>query len=151
MPANIDPIWVNTPNVDSVRVTAQQAGTGRSDGNGTIATDIFLAFTPGSNGSFLESLIVKAAAATAGTATTATSIRVYLSTQNSGATTSSNTKLIKEFAIPSVTAGSTNTPTPEYTIPMNMRIETAQYVLVGSGAAIAANTEFHVTAVGGDY
>lgn len=151
MAANIDPIYTLVPNVGTTRITAQQATSGRSDGGGTIATDIFLAFTAGSNGSFVRDIKIKPAATAAATATTATAIRVYISTQGSGATTSANTKLVDEVAVPSVTAASTTTPVPTFSVPLNFAIPSGTFILVGSGAAIAANTEFHVEVIGGDY
>lgn len=151
MAANIDPIYTVTPNIGMTRITAQQVTSGRGDGNGTIATDIFLAFSAGANGSYVREVRMKPAATAAATTTTATSIRIYISTKNSGATTSADTKLIDEIAIPAVSAAATATPVPVFTLPLNFAIPTGNYILVGSGAAIAASTEFHIVTVGGDY
>jgi len=150
MPANTDPIYTLTPNVGTARITAVQAATARSDGGGTIATDIFKTFTAGSNGSFVREMRVKAAATTA-TTTNATSIRVYFSTVGSGATTSADTKLIGEFAIPAVSAANTTTPSPDFIFPLNVAIPTGSFILVGSGVTIVANTEWQTTCFGGDY
>lgn len=151
MAANVAPIFTATPNIGVTRITAQQATSGRSDGNGTIATDIFLAFTPGSNGSYVREVRIKPAATAAATATTATSIRIYLSTQSAGSTTSANTKLIGEVAIPTISAASTTVPSPDFTFPLNFAIPSTLFILVGSGATIAANTEHQVVTIGGDY
>lgn len=151
MAANVAPIFTVLPNVGVTRITAQQATSGRSDGNGTVATDIFLAFSPGSNGSYVREVRIKPAATAAATTTTATSIRIYLSTQSSGATTSANTKLIGEVAVPAVSAASTTVPTPDFTFPLGFAIPSIQFILVGSGATLAANTEFQVVTIGGDY
>lgn len=151
MAANTSPIFALAGVIGSTRITAQQVGAGKSDGSGTIATDIFKCVTGGANGTYVKELRAKAAASTAGTVTTATSIRVYTSTVGAGATTSADTKLISEFAIPAVTAGSTNAPTPDFIIPLNFVVPNGSFIHVGSGAAIAANTEFHVTGYGGDY
>ena len=51
MPANNSPIFTGTPRVSSVRVSA---ATTASDGTGTVGTNMYLAFTPGSNGSYLQ-------------------------------------------------------------------------------------------------
>lgn len=151
MAGNTTPIFAAAGIIGTARITAQQVGAGKSDGSGTIATDIFKCVTGGANGTYVKELRCKAAAATAGTVTTATSIRVYASTVGAGATTSADTKLIAEFAIPAVTAGSTNAPTPDFVIPLNYVIPSGSFLHVGSGAAIAANTEFHATGWGGDY
>lgn len=145
------PQFPGTINNGNTRITAQQASSGRSDGGGTVGTDIFLAFTPGASGSFIKDIVIKPAATAAATTTTNTSIRVYISTVNSGSTTSSNTKLIDEINIPAVSASSTTAPTPTFTLPLNKAIESTEYILVGSGATLAANTEFHVSVFGGDY
>lgn len=150
MPANTDPIYTLTPNVGMARITAVQAATARSDGGGTVGTDIFNVFTAGANGSFIKEIRVKAAASTV-TTTNATSIRVYYSTVGSGATTSADTKLISEFAIPAVSAANTTAPSPDFIIPLNVAIPTGSFIHAGSGVTIAANTEWQATAFGGDY
>lgn len=151
MPANTSPIFTLTPNTGSARITAQQASSGRNDGNGTVGTDIFLVCSAGSNGTFVSGCRVKAAATAAGTSTTATTIRFYKSSVNTGSTTSSNTKLIGEISIPAITAASTTVATPDYFWPYNKAIGSGEYILAGSGNTLAANTEFQVTAEAGDY
>ena len=151
MPANTSPIYTPTPNVGTARITAQQAGSGKSDGSGTVGTDIFKTFTAGANGSYVRDLTIKPAATAAATTTTATNIRVYLSTVGSGSTTSSDTKLFREIGIPAVSAANTSTPTPDFVIPLGFAIPSGTYIHVGSGNTLAASTEFHTEVVGGDY
>lgn len=151
MAANTSPIFTLTPNIGTARITAQQASSGRADGSGTVGTDIFLAFSAGAAGSYIREVRVKPTATTAATTTTATSIRIYLSTVNSGSTTSSNTKLLAEIGIPSVSAAATTTPVPDFSFTFNFAIPASTYILVGSGATIAASTEHHVAVIGGDY
>lgn len=151
MAANTAPIYTLTPNIGATRITAQQVTTGRGDGTGTVATDIFKAFTAGASGSYVKEVRIKPAASAASTSTTATSIRVYYSTVGSGSTTSADTKLVGEIAIPAVTAASTNTPVPDFILPLNFAIPSASFIHVGSGATIAASTEFHTIVIGGDY
>lgn len=151
MTANTNPIYTLTPNIGTARITAQQVGSGKSDGSGTVGTDIFKAFTAGANGSYVNRVLIKPAASTAGTTTTNTSIRVYYSTVGSGSTTSGDTKLLAEINVPAQTAGSTTVPAGEYAQPINRAIPSGSFIHVGSGAAIAAGSEFHVTVDGGDY
>lgn len=51
MPANTSPIFSITPRVSSVRVSAAATV---SDGTATVGTNIYLAFTPGANGSYIQ-------------------------------------------------------------------------------------------------
>lgn len=151
MAANTTPIFGLTGVLGTTRITAQQANAGRSDGGGTVGTDVFKAATGGTNGTFVKEIRVKAAATAAATNTTATSIRVYASTVGSGATTSADTKLIGEFAIPVVSAANISAPSPDFCFPVNFVVPSGSFLHVGSGAALAANTEFHATAIGMDY
>lgn len=137
--------------MSGARITTAQ---NNSQGNGTIGTDIYLAFSPGVNGSYLQKVRFTLAGATANTASTACVLRVYLSTQSSGSTTSSNTWLIQEAA------GTTQTPNVVTTlsnatfpieVPLNFAIPSGYNLLVGSSAVTSANTVWTVTTYGGDY
>src|SRR5580698_9336765 len=107
MSANTNPVFCLTANVSSVAVTAANTS---SEGGGTVGTSIFLAYSPGSNGDFLESVLWMPTASTANTSTTGTIGRVFLSTVNTGSTTSANTYLIGEVLLPSVSADSSSAP-----------------------------------------
>ena len=147
MPANTNPIYTLTPNFNSVAVTAANTS---SQGGGTVATNIFLAWTAGSNGSFLRDVTWVLTESTIATASTGTVGRVFLSTVNSGSTTSSNTFLIKEVALVSQTPSSTLAAVP-IVVPINMMVKTGYYVLVTNHAAPAANTQWIANVTGGDY
>lgn len=97
MAGNSTPIFSKNGRLESVIVTAANTS---SQGGGTIATDIFKAATAdATNGSFVE-YVRWIATATTPTNTTATVGRVYLSSVTSGATTSANTILVAEVALP---------------------------------------------------
>ena len=92
--------------------------------------------------------------ATANTASTAGVLRVYLSTVNTGATTSANTFLIQEVTAATQTPNVITTltgATYPIDIPLNFAIQTGYYLLVGSSAVTSANTVWTVTTYGGDY
>jgi len=148
MAANTMPIWTGTAKASSVVISAANT---RSDGNGTIGTDIFLAATIGSNAGFVEAIEFLPHATAAGTSTTATVGRVFWSTQGSGATTSSNTNLIREVVLPSVTAASTSAANPAIAIPIGRAFSADAKILVTMHAAPAANTAWVVTVYFGDY
>ena len=91
MAANSNPRFTKIGKISSVLVTAANTS---SQGGGTVATDIFLAFTADStNGSFVERVRL-IPTATAATTTTASVARVFVSSVASGATTSANTYLL---------------------------------------------------------
>lgn len=149
MPANNDPIFSKNGHIESVLVTAANTS---SQGGGTIATDIFKAFTAdATNGSYVRFVRLIPTASAAGTATTATVARIFLSTQTSGATTSTNTWLIAEYTLPAVTADSTSAAVIWFDIPLNLSVPAGYTILATTHAAPAANTAWRFLVVGGDY
>lgn len=149
MAANTAPIFTLTPNVNGVAITAACT---KSDGTGTIATDVFKAFTAGSAGSWISKVRFNPCATTAGTATTATVGRVFLSSQTSGATTgATNTWLIGEITLSAQTADSTSAAVNSLDIPCNFAIPAGYTILVTCHAAPAANSAWQATVYGGDY
>lgn len=148
MPANTDPIWTKNGKVDAIAVTAANTS---SQGGGTIATDIFKAFTAdATNGSFVREVRFMPTA-TAATTTTATVGRVFLSSVTSGATTSSNTHLIGEITLPATAADNASSAAPVFTIPIGFAINAGWTVLVTNHSAPAANTAWKAVVIAGDY
>ena len=148
MPANTSPIYTVTP---AVGFCLPNAANTKTDGAGTIGTDIFLLYTATSNGDLLNKIIFTPFATTASTATTATCFRVYLSTQTSGSTTSSNTRLIGEIAAPAQTADAPTAGTTSLVFPLGFPIPSGQSVLVSMHHALAASTGWHVALLAGSY
>lgn len=147
MPANTSPIYSLSGRFSSIAVTAANTS---SQGGGTIATDIFLAFTPGSNGSFVRNAVWVLSESTIATASTATVARIFMSTVGSGATTSSNTFLIAEVALVAQTPSSTLAGVP-VVVPLNMIVPNGYFLLATNHAAPAANTKWNCHVFGGDY
>lgn len=148
MSANVAPIFTRQPNVGSAIVSAANT---RSDGTGTIGTDIFLAFTADVSGSYVSKLRWSLFGIVANTTSTATVGRVFISTKSSGAVTGSNCFLWQEFTLPSVTADSSTTQNNYFDVPLNIPIPSGSTILVTNHAAPAANTSWRATVVGGDY
>lgn len=149
MAANTNPIFSLTPNVGTTAITAQNTS---SAGGGTIATDIFKAFTAGANGSWVSRIQFDPTATAAATATTATTLRAFISSQTSGATTAgTNTVLIGEISAAAQTADQTTTATASLVIPCNFALTPAWTILVTSHQTLAANTSWQVKVFGGDY
>lgn len=151
MPANTVPIYPVTPKADGVVITSSTTANVRTDGNGTIGTDIVLVSSAGSNGTFYRFVRVKPWATASATSTSATVIRVFKSTQSSGATSNANTHLLGEIQIPAVSAANTTGALPDFDIPLNIALPTGQHLLACTAIVAAANTGFAITAVGGDY
>ncbi|MDB4997486.1 MAG: hypothetical protein JWM74_4918 [Myxococcaceae bacterium] len=120
-------------------------------GVGTIGTDIFKFFdADATNGSLVEYVRFNPTATTP-TNTTATVARIFWSTQTSGATTSANTHLIAEVALPISAADNASTPVNSIDVPINFRLPAGAALLVTNHAAPAANTGWKTMGVGGDF
>lgn len=147
MPANTSPVYGLSGVIGSVLVTAANTS---SQGGGTIATDIFLVKTLGSNGSFLRGVIWLPTATTP-TTTTGTVGRVFLSTQSSSTTTSSNTWLLGEITLPAIAADNASTGVPPLIVPLGFSVPTGYSILVTNHAAPAANTAWRANLIGSDF
>lgn len=147
MAANTAPIFTEAPKVGSVLVTAANTS---SQGGGTVATDIFLAYTAGADGAYIDR-VRWIPTATAPTTTTATVGRVFISSVSSGATTSANTWLVGEFVLPATAADNASASVQYYELPLNIGIAANATILVTNHAAPAANTAWRAVVFGGDY
>ena len=149
MAANTDPIWTRGGRVNSVLVTAANTS---SAGGGTIGTDIFLIATADStNGSFFG-IVRVIPVATTPTNMTATVGRIFLSTQASGSTTSSDTYLINEHTLPAAAADNASTGVYYFDIPIYTPVPASMSLLCTNHATPAANTNWrYVLMKSGDY
>lgn len=152
MPANFNPIYALTPNVGSVKITTTAALV-RSDGSAAnaIGTDQFLAFTAGANGSFVQRVRFQPVASAAAVNSVATTLRVFLSSVNSGTPTATNTSLLAEIAVPIISTANTVNATNYYEIPLNIAIPTGRYILVSQHIAQTTNQSWQAIVFGGDY
>ena len=148
---NTAPIYTGIPKVSGTRITA---AVNNSQGSGTIGTEHFLAFSAGTSGSYLQKVRFTLGGATANTASTAAVLKVYLSTQSSGAITSANTWLIQEVTAATQTPNVVTTltgATYPIDVALNFPIQTGYNILVGVSAVTGANTVWVATTYGGDY
>jgi hypothetical protein len=149
MAGNSVPIYSKQGAWGTGRVTAANTS---SQGDGTIGSTIFLAFTAdATNGSYIQRVRWSATANAAATTTTATVGRVFVSNIASGSTTSSNTFLWQEIALPSVSADATTTANYPLEIPMNFALPPGYTILVTNHAAPAANTAWIASVIAGNY
>jgi len=147
MPANNSPIFTGTPRVSSVRVSAACTV---SDGTATIGTQMFVAFTPGANGSYLQRVRFSLSESTMSTASAAATLRVGVADTNTGTLTTSNYYLYQEINASAQTPTTTASSFP-IDIPLNFAIPTGKYVIVSTSVAPSANTAWVATVIGGDY
>lgn len=148
MPANSDPIFSRVGSISAIAVTAANTS---SQGGGTIATDIFKAFTAdATNGGLIQFGYWILCESTINTASTATVGRVFISSVSSGATTSTDTWMYDERALASQTPSSTVAGT-KILVPFNFAIDPGFTILVTNHAAPAANTHWKFVVVGGKY
>ena len=148
MPANTSPNFTTAGDITGVLISAAWA---ESEAGFVIGTSGFLAFTAGANGSWVDLCRFMAEASTAGTTTTGTVGRVWISSIASGTTTTSNTFLWAEVALPSVTAGSSSTPVNPVDVPLGFRLPASYTILVTTHAAPASNTSQGALVIGSDY
>jgi hypothetical protein len=149
MAKNIDPIYPKIPRVRGVAITAANT---RSDGVGTIGTDIFLVGTvSATDGAFIRFIELWPTASVAGTSTTATVARAFLSEVSSGATTVANTNPIGELPLSPQSAANSTAAVSPIVIQVNKQVDAGKSILITNHAAPAANTQWKAVAYWGDY
>ncbi len=139
MPANFSPIFTITPNCSVSTITA--ANTAR-DGSGALVT----AFTAGTNGSLLSSIVFTNNAATVG-ASVLKVVRVFV-TDVAGA----NPTLLWEGLLPLITSSNTVIGATVTWTPTNgLVIKSGQIIKVTQSLCATAADNSAVVAQGGDY
>jgi hypothetical protein len=148
MSGNASPIWTKNGHIGSILVTA---GNTSSQGGGTIATDIFKAFTSDSTNGSLIKIARWIPTATAPTLMTASVGRLFLSSVTAGATTSANTFLIDEVVLPAIAADNAATAVSWFDRLLNYPIDPGWTLLATNHVAPGAGTAWRLVAIGGDY
>lgn len=152
MAANTAPIYTATAQCTGSVWTSSSTANTKNDGTGTIGTDILLAFTAdATNGSRIERLRFYPCASAASTATTATVLRVYISTKTSGSTTRTDTFLFAEIACPATTADQATVAINMVEVPFGISLPASMTVLWSMHHAAAASTSWSCIAIGGAY
>lgn len=150
MPANTSPIYGLTPNVGQITIT-QAATNTSSAGGGTVGTSNFKVFTSGSNGSFVQKVRFMSVASTAATTGVATTLRIFLSSVGTGATTAADTFLLGEVSVPAISSSNSTNATNFYDFVLNLPIPTGRFILVSQHVAQTANQNWIATCFGTDY
>lgn len=151
MAANTAPIFTETPVIGAGIWTSSLTANTKSDGAGTIATDMVKLFTAGADGAYINKIRLQPAASAAATATTATVARFYISTISSSTTTRADTFPFAEIALAAQTADQTTTATTYYEVPCGFYIPTGYYIHFSMHHAAAANTSWAAIVFGGNY
>jgi hypothetical protein len=150
MPANTSPIWTLTPNVGFADITTTTANVNTA-APGTIGTNCFLAFTSGADGSYLQKIRFSFVSTTSVISSVATTLQVYLSTINTGATSAANTDLITQVQAAAQTVSAVTTAPYQIEIPLNFAIPTTRYILVTQSVAQTTNANWQAMVIGGNY
>ena len=144
MAANTSPIFSLTPKIGFAKVTGVD---GSADG---IDADVKLVHTAGSFGGFVQKLYAQPISTSGSTTTSAAVLRIYV---NNGSTvgTATNNQLIKEWSLSAIAVNVAATVgVLSYEIPLNFQLP-ASYTIYAGVTAMAANTQWNITAVAGDY
>lgn len=149
MAANTAPIWTRTPVITPVTITQSSANV-NSTAPGTIGTNCFLACSSAADGSFLQKVRFTFVSTTHAINSVGTTLQIYISTINTGATSAANTWLLAEAQAAAQTITTTTSP---YVIevPINMGVQASRYILVAQSIAQNANANWNAIAICGEY
>lgn len=145
MPANNSPIYTNVPQISWVKISAADGGTDGTD------ADVGLVCTAdATDGSFINKLVFQPRSTSGSTTTSAAAARVYIN-NGSSVGTGTNNVLYKELTLAATAVNVTGTTAAlGYELPLNIQLKAGYRIYVGI-TAIAANTNWDVTAIFGDY
>lgn len=146
-----DPQFSSAPNVSPAVWTSSLTGNTKSDGTGTIGTDMLKLVTAGASGTFIQKVRAVPSASSAGTATTATVLRLFVSSIASGATTRADTFPVAEIACPAQTADQATAAVTPIEVPLGIAIPSGYYLHGSMHHAAAANTSWALIPFAGDY
>ena len=150
MAANTSPIWTLTPNVGHADILTTSTNV-NTTAPGTIGTNCFVAFTSGVNGSYIQKFRFSFVSTTSVISSVATTLQVYSSTVNTGATSATNTDLLAIVQATNQTVSAVTTAPYQIEIPFNFAIPAGRYLLVAQSVAQNTNSNWQGLAIGGDY
>lgn len=150
MAANTSPIWTLTPNVSGADIATTTANV-NTTAPGTIGTNCFLAFTSGADGSYLQKIRFSFVSTTGVISSVSTTLQVYLSTNNTGATSAANTELLAIVQAAAQTVSTVTTAPYVIEIPFNYAIPASRYLLVTQSVAQTTNSNWQALVIGGNY
>ena len=152
MAQNTAPIYSQVPIITAAQLTSSTTASTRSDGVGTIGTDLIKAFTANAtNGSFVSKLRILATASTPTTMQAATVIRIFISSITSSTTLATNTFLFNEVSTAAIPAANAANATNYYEVPINLALPASYTILVSIHVQPTANTTWQCVVYAGDY
>lgn len=145
MAANTSPIFTLTPVNSWGKVTGVD---GSADGTDA---DVVLVFTAdATDGSFIQKLILQPISTSGSTTTSAATCRIYIN-NGSSVGTAGNNLLFLERTLPATAVNVSATAAAiGAEIPLNFQVQAGYRIYVGI-TAMAANTQWNVLAIAGDY
>ena len=148
MAANTSPIWTLTPNVSGADITNANTNT---TAPGTIGSNCYLAFSSGVDGSYLQKVRFNFVSTTGAISSTATTLQIYLSSINTGATSTANTDLITQVQAAAQTVSAVTTAPYFIEVSLNFAIPASRYILVAQSVAQSINSNWQAMVFGGNY
>jgi hypothetical protein len=147
---NTAPIFSGAPEINLIQIPQANTNVHTSGGTSAIGTNIYVAFTSGANGSYVQKMRFQFSSTTSAISSAATVFKIYFSTVNTGTPTTSQASLIADIAAPAQTVTTTTSAYP-IEVPLNFAMPANTYLLVGQTIAATANSAWFVTTFGGDY
>ena len=137
--------------VGKVGITTIGQGTSNLNSQSpVIGTNVFVAFSSGSSGSYVQKVRFQYTSTTSAINSVATVFKIYYSTVNTGTPTVTQIALIADIQAPAQTV-TTSTSTYPIEVPLNFAMPASTYLLVGQTIAQTAGSGYSVTVYGGDY
>lgn len=149
MAQNTSPIFGLTPRIGTGNITTTATST-RSDGVGTVGTNLFLAFTAGPSGSFVQKVRFFSVAS-APTTSVATVLRTFYSTVGTGTLVATDAALLGEISVGALASANATNATNFYELPLNFAIPANTFILVSQHAAQTTNQNWTAFVIASDY
>jgi hypothetical protein len=148
---NTAPIFTGVPEINLVQIPQSSTNVHSSGGSAAIGTNIYVAFTSGANGSYVQKMRFQFTSTTNTVSAALTVFKVYFSTVNTGTPSITQASLIADIQSPAQTITVTTTSAYPIEVPLNFAMPANTYLLVGQTVAATANSAWNVTTFGGDY
>jgi hypothetical protein len=147
---NTAPIFTGVPEINLIQIPTTSTNIHTLGGSAIIGTNIYVAFTAGASGSYVQKMRFHFSSTTSAISSAATVFKVYYSTVNTGTPSITQASLIADIAAPAQTITNTTSAYP-IEVPLNFALAANTYLLVGQTIAAPTNTAWFVTTFGGDY
>lgn len=144
MTANTSPIYTITPTINWSKNTTASTTT-----DGTGANDL-VADTAGTNGHFLQKVMMQPISTSGSTTTNAAAARFYIN-NGSSAGTAANNVMFKEVSLAAIAVNTAATAAAiGYEVPINFQMPNGYKLIIGI-TSFASSTQWNCVSIGGDY